>query len=391
VCRRLKSAAATCHLPVIMLTALDQPGDRVRGLQSGADDFLTKPLDEIALLARVRSLLRLKHVVDELRGRAIGSRDLGMGDALLAAAAETGQGGSILVIEDRPQAAARFVEALGADHAVTMESDPQAALFEAAEADYDVALVSLDLEGFDGLRLCAQFRALERTRQLQIVMLAEAEDRGRILRGLEIGAHDYIVRPVDRNELVARVRTQIRRKRYSTRLRDAVQASLAMAVVDPLTGLNNRRFLDTHFEAMFGEASRRGRPLAVLILDVDRFKAINDAYGHDVGDDVLREFAQRVRTCVRGVDLACRFGGEEIVVVMPDTGLEGARLVAERVRDKVEARPFTVKGSVALSVTVSIGVATLQPDDASQFDLLRRADDALYRAKSNGRNLVVAA
>lgn len=392
VCRRLKNSPSTAHIPVVMVTALDQPSDRLKGLDAGADDFLTKPIDDAALFARVRSLVRLKSVTDELRHRAIASRRLGIADPLAAAASETGLNGRVLLIEDRPTASERLSSALSTFHSVVVEADPSLALAKAAEGDFEAILVSLDLQNHDGLRLCSQLRSLERTRNVSVLLLGEAEDRARILRGLEIGAHDFLMRPVDRNELLARVRTQIRRKRFTERLRDSVQSSMEMAVMDQLTGLHNRRYLDSRLSTLFDESALRARSLAMLVLDVDRFKIVNDSWGHDAGDEVLREFADRVRACTRGIDLVARLGGEEVVVVLPDTALDAAFAVAERIREKVEAEPFTIqRNSRMIGVTVSIGVASRRAGDLSPAEMMKRADDALYRAKESGRNRVIVA
>ncbi|HYF56955.1 MAG TPA: PleD family two-component system response regulator [Salinarimonas sp.] len=392
VCRRLKASPTTAHLPIVMVTALDQPSDRLKGLDAGADDFLTKPVDDTALFARVRSLVRLKSVTDELRTRAMASRDYGIGDPLVEAASETGQNASILIVDDRASSYERLAGALSPFHRVQVETDPNQGLLRATESAFDVVVVNIDLQGMDGLRLCSQLRSLERTRHVAVLMVAEAYDRPRILRGLDIGVHDFLVRPVDRNELVARVRTQVRRKRFTERLRDSVQASMELAVTDPLTGLHNRRYLDSHLAALFDEATLRGRQLSILVLDVDHFKAVNDTWGHDAGDEVLREFATRIRANTRGIDVVTRFGGEEVVVVMPDTPLDGAQLVAERIRERVERDGFPVhRGTRSLRVTVSIGVAARQAGDQNAAAILKRADEALYRAKSAGRNCVVAA
>jgi two-component system cell cycle response regulator len=188
------------------------------------------------------------------------------------------------------------------------------------------------------------------------------------------------------------VRTQVRRKRFTEKLRDSVQSSMEMAVMDQLTGLHNRRYLDTRMAVLFDESVLRARSLALLVLDVDRFKLVNDSWGHDAGDEVLREFADRVRTCTRGIDLVARMGGEEVVVVLPDTTLEAAHAVAERIREKVEAEPFAIhRNTRSITVTVSIGVASRRAGDASAAEMMKRADDALYRAKESGRNRVIVA
>ncbi|HEY8267959.1 MAG TPA: PleD family two-component system response regulator [Xanthobacteraceae bacterium] len=390
VARRLKKNPTTHHIPIVMVTALDQPSDRVKGLEAGADDFLTKPVNDLALITRVRSLVRLKMVTDELRMRAATSRDIGIA-AMADAAADIRISGNVLVVDDRPSSHERIATALAAEHKVEVETDPQQALFRIAEGNFDLLMVSLELKGFDALRLVGQVRTVERTRHLPILLITEPEEGARLLRGLDLGANDYIVRPIDRNELLARVRTQVRRRRYTEQLRDNLQESMELAVTDPLTGLFNRRYMERHLGTLVEKSAGRGKSLSVLILDIDYFKSVNDRFGHDAGDDVLREFADRMRTCVRGIDLACRHGGEEFVVVMPDTDLSVATMVAERIRRKIAGDPFPVqRGTRSIEVTISIGIAarTDPKEDATAF--LKRADEALYRAKRDGRNRVVA-
>ncbi|NJO53493.1 MAG: PleD family two-component system response regulator [Bacteroidales bacterium] len=391
VCRRLKANPLTHHIPVIMVTALGQTADRVRGLEAGADDFLTKPVDDIALLTRVRSLVRLKMALDELRIRAVSTRDIGIADPLAEAAIETGLGGRVLVVDDRHSSAERIATALSQDQTVETASDIQQVLFRAAEGNFDLVMVSLGLEGTDGLRLCGQLRSLDRTRHVPLLLLVEAEDNARLLRALDLGVNDYLVRPIDRQELLARVRTQVRKRRYANRLRDNVQHSMELAISDALTGLHNRRYLESHLGAVVEQAAARGKPVSLLILDIDHFKSVNDTWGHDAGDDVLREFALRLRRSIRGIDLACRFGGEEFVVVMPETDLAVAEAVAERIRRLIAAEPFAIhKGTRQLDVTISVGLATRQGPADMPDAILKRADEALYRAKRGGRNRVVA-
>jgi two-component system, cell cycle response regulator len=391
VCRRIKADPSTHHLPVVMVTALDQASDRVKGLEAGADDFLTKPVSDVALIARVRSLVRLKMMTDELRMRAITSREIGIENPAREAIADTGKGGRILIVEDRKASWERLMSMLGDEHEVEVEADPSEALFRVADGGYDLVVVSLGLENFDGLRLASQVRSLERTRNIPILAIAEAEDNARLMRGLEIGINDYLLRPIDRNELMARVRTQIRRKRYTERLRDNVQMSIEAAITDALTGLHNRRYMETHLASLVEQAHARGKPLTVLVLDIDFFKKVNDTHGHDAGDDVLREFAVRLKKSIRGIDLACRLGGEEFVVVMPDTDMEVAAMVAERLRRRIAADPFPIhKGERKVPVTISIGLAALTGPDDNAANVLKRADQALYKAKRDGRNRVVA-
>ncbi|MDE1972010.1 MAG: PleD family two-component system response regulator [Hyphomicrobiales bacterium] len=390
VCRRLKTSPATHHIPVVMVTALDQPSDKVRGLEAGADDFLTKPIAELALIARVRSLARLKMVTDELRMRVMTSHEIGIESPEREAVADTGRSGRVLIVDDRPSSYERIASTLATEQAVEIEADPNEALFRAAEGNYDLIIVSLGLENFDALRLCSQIRSLDRTRNVPILAVTEPDNSARMLRGLEIGVNDYLTRPIDKNELLARVRSQVRKRRYTERLRDNVQISIEMAITDGLTGLFNRRYMENHLGTLIEQAAARGKPLAVMVLDIDYFKSINDTYGHDAGDDVLRDFALRVKRSIRGIDLACRVGGEEFVVVMPETDMAVAAMVAERLRRRIASEPFSIsQGSQSLPVTLSIGIAALRGQDDNAAALIKRADQALYRAKRDGRNRVV--
>src|SRR6266581_2267444 len=183
VCRRLKTDPNTHHIPVVMVTALDSPADRNRGLEAGADDFLTKPVSDVVLIARVRSLTRLKMMTDELRMRAITSLEIGMEAPERTAVADKGIGGRILLVDDRPSSYERLAPLLSAEHTVDVEANPAEALFHAAEGNYDLLIVSLSLENYDGLRLCSQARSLERTRQVPILAISDADNNARLLRG----------------------------------------------------------------------------------------------------------------------------------------------------------------------------------------------------------------
>ena len=390
VCRRLKSDPRTQHLPVIIITALDQPSDKVRGLEAGADDFLTKPVDDVALITRVRNLARLKVLTDEMLMRASTQEQMGFASVGVNLE-DLAQDGQVLVVEDRKRPAERIIEALEVEHIVERETDAAAALLRVAECNFDLMIVSLSLEHADGLRLCSQVRSLDVTRHLPMMIIVEPGEEARLLRGLDIGVNDYIVRPVDSNELVARVRTQVKRKRYVEHLRDRLEETVEMAMLDPLTALHNRRYMMSHLETLLQEATMRDKQVSVLMLDIDYFKVVNDTHGHDAGDAVLREFAERVRRNIRGIDLACRLGGEEFVVVMPDTDLAKAYLIGERLRQCIAAAPFDAgEKASALKMTASVGVAAIEQPSDTPSRILKRADQALYCAKRDGRNRVVA-
>jgi len=385
-CRQLKANPRTADIPVVMVTALSDVANRVRGLEAGADDFLTKPGNDIALFARVRSLVRLKRMMEELRVREsicgrFGDRD--------APAAEDAGPARILIVDDDEFAAAKMSETLlPIANSVASASSCAEALLLAV--DTELIIASLSIPGSDALRLVTQCRANEAFRQLPILLIAEDRDLPRLAKGLDLGANDYLIRPVDRNELLARTATQVRRKRLQDRLEESYRRSLALALTDELTGLYNRRYLDAHLDELIERVHKDGISAAVLMFDIDHFKQVNDTHGHAAGDDVLKELAARTVNSVRSVDLVARWGGEEFVVVMPETDLAIATAVAERLRAAVAREPFTVKDEGKnLPVTISIGVTAATEQDDDRDKILKRADAALYTAKTRGRNCVI--
>ena len=388
VCRRLKDDPATRHIPVVLVTALDGRDDRIAGLEAGADEFLTKPIDEVMLMARVRSLTRLKTVMDELRQREASGRRMGVIES--SAARLGGGGGRVTVVDDHERQGPRLLEQLSVEHRAQLVRSPEA-LADLPKGHVDLFIVNATAKSFDGLRLAARIRAEEATRNVPVLAVVDVEDRARVVRALELGVNDLLPRPVDSQELAARARTQIRRKRYTDYLRNNLDQSLELAIVDQLTGLYNRRYMSSQVEVLTARAQRGRLPLAALVVDIDHFKKINDNFGHDVGDEVLREFAVRLASNVRAVDLACRTGGEEFVVLMPDTQIVDAHRIAERLRLHVAGSPFRVAGGrELLSVTISIGVAATTVDDLAAETLLKRADENVYAAKAKGRNRVIA-
>jgi two-component system cell cycle response regulator len=389
VCRRIKSNPKTTHIPIVMVTALDQPTDRVTGLEAGADDFLTKPVDDVALFARVRNLVRLKQMTEELRMREETGNSMGQSDPA-EDMVEPDPVGRIMIVEDRPESVTWFRSALEPKNKVSDVSTFDEALVLARGGDFDLHVVSLGIRAFDGLRLSSHLRSMAETRSTPILVVISDGENRRLVQAIEMGVNDYLMRPVDRNEMLARVRTQLRKKRYADKLRYNIQLSREMAVTDQLTGLHNRGYMSRHLDTLMKNVSV-AKPISFLIMDIDYFKSVNDTHGHDIGDEVLREFASRVAANVRGIDLACRYGGEEFVVVMPDTDAAFAMSVAERLRRSVETTPFQISRPPSnLNITVSIGIAcSLGADDSSE-KLLHRADQALYRAKREGRNRVVA-
>lgn len=357
VCRRLKADPATAGIPVVMVTASQSAAARMEALRAGADDFLSKPIDETMLMARIRSLLRARETEYELRLRADTFQALGFGDA----PAEFEAPGRIGLITGDQARAVVWRSALAAHMRDRIEVlSPAEALSDTRGSGApDLYMVAADLG--------AQGSAL-------------------------------------------RLGLQIKRKRRAERLRQVVQNGLEMALTDPLTGLHNRRYALSRLKRIAARSHETGSSFAVMLLDLDRFKAINDAYGHAAGDAVLQAVARRFRACLRPADLLARVGGEEFLVAMPECTQENARVVAERLRDVIGSEPVALPAGGAVTVTVSVGLtmgsvgpraevlpapgacsfSRLEPElpGAMAQAALAKADAALLAAKTEGRNQV---
>ncbi|WP_084396784.1 PleD family two-component system response regulator [Henriciella aquimarina] len=388
VCRRLKEDAETAHIPIVMLTALSETADRVRGLQAGADDFLTKPVDDFALMARINALNRYNAVAGELRKReASGVRAGALSEEETLS---LDRKANVLLVDTNPRGSKAIRQPLEeAGHRV-LSLDEAGSPGDRRSSNLDIVLLSLSHQTYDPLRLCAHFRTSEVTRGLSIIVVADPQDQDMAAQALELGANDVILTPIISEELTARVSTQTKRTRYMEILRRRVDRGLELSVVDQLTGLYNRRYMTNQLALWMKRAASGGQSMSVIAADIDHFKQVNDKYGHEAGDRVLQQFAERILTHVRPKDIVCRPGGEEFLIIMPETSGQLACKAAERIRRAIAAGPFELdsEGHQTLSVTVSAGVAAFEGENDTVAAILKRADEALYRAKTAGRNRV---
>jgi two-component system cell cycle response regulator len=382
-CKRLKDDPKTQHIPVVMVTALSEPEERLQGLDAGADDFLTKPVDYETLLARVKSLVRLKRLLDEWRVRGETARALGLGGEGFGPPSVAGA--RALVIDDFEPSTQMMQDGLAREGILAARASTEIEAVQLATAmSFDLIVLSLALTTEDPLRLAARLRAAERTQNIPLLLVADPDQKSRMLRGFDIGANDWLLRPVDENELRARARNQIRRKIYQDRLRADLGHALEMALTDPLTGFYNQRYLMRHLRGLIEAGQPQG--LAVMMIDVDHFKAVNDRWGHPIGDQALRAIADALRRRIRVFDSIARYGGEEFAVVMPGSSVEDAQAAAERLRAAIADMQFYPEPGLRHRLTVSIGVSCTNTPDITAQRLLQSADQALYQAKREGRN-----
>jgi two-component system cell cycle response regulator len=380
-CKRLKNNPATWHIPVIMVTALEETSDRIRGLNAGADDFISKPINDLNLFARVKSLIRLKMVTDQLLSHT--GHTLENSKPILDNLDK--RSGHILIIDDHVRKLEKISAPLLENHDIVTETDPKKVM-EHLEHKIDLIIVSIVSTKFDGLRICAQIRSNAKTRNIPILVIADLDEQTRMARAYDIGINDTLMRPIEEQELLARVNTQLKRKFYADSLQENFNESLEMVVTDPLTGLGNRRYFDSSVQPLYDQFAENGTPFTLVIFDVDHFKRVNDILGHDTGDIVLKEIAARLATHMRNIDIVGRYGGEEFIIAMPETTESAAIIAADRVRELIANSSIHI-GDQAFSVSVSAGVSEVRENDKFR-DTFKRADQALYAAKKSGRNRV---
>ncbi|WP_179381435.1 diguanylate cyclase [Jannaschia marina] len=399
-CRRLRETPAIATIPVILVTASDDVESRMDGLSAGADDFLSKPVDELALLARVRSLLRTRGEEQEFHAR--GGDMLEMARAAMPGLCEAGRqtgydatpatstgrialiggpGATWLPVQrDRLRPMFReAVKIMGRDVALAVSEDRAPDLF----------LVDADLAARnDGLRLMSELRSRPATRHAAFIVLLPKGDSERAATALDLGAADVSYHPFSADEIAMRIRTQLARKRRADRMRDTLESGLKMAMFDSLTGLHNRHYGLHQLDLVATRCRVQGIRAGLILMDIDHFKRVNDTYGHAAGDAALARVGQALKLGLRSEDVVARIGGEEFLAVLPDTDLPNVRLVAERLRSEIENMVIPLPDGTELRVTISLGAGLLQPADVAATDALTRVDRALYAAKDGGRNRI---
>ncbi|MBV1867386.1 MAG: diguanylate cyclase [Marinosulfonomonas sp.] len=393
LCQQLANQPETAAIPVMMTTSDYGPDIRLRALQAGSLDILPKSLDDNVLLARVRNLLRLHSMEQELRRREGTAADFGFHEA----PAEFTARPQVLLVNDPGAGTPNWQHQLGgsldADIQVVADRNVLKTIAQ-SNACPDVIILPINTDPAQSpLTLVAELRSRAETRHCAIISSIAPSAGQTGISALDIGANDLMETDSLPAEAALRITNQLERKQSADRLRMAMESGMRLAVTDPLTGLYNRRYALPHTAKIAARAHETGQPFAVMVLDLDRFKRINDTYGHTAGDAVLQAVARRLRNNLRSVDLICRIGGEEFLVVMPDTDMTAARAAAERLRRVTQAEPvFVATDKPDIPVTLSIGVSIGGLDGQGAIPvetIVESADQALLGAKTHGRNQVI--
>lgn len=390
VTRQLKNSSLTRNIPIIMITALDGAEDKAKGIEAGADEFLNKPVNQTELKARVRSLLKLKVYQEQLSARILSEEKLISSEKLKTSDQKTKELPTILLVEDSRKDLNLFKLYLENQwyHLLSVRNGEEA-LIECQKEKVDLVVLDLLLPGIDGFDVCRRLKEDDRTRNIQILMVSSQSDLESKLKGIELGADEFLIKPIIREELTVRIRSLVKKKQYLDQLLSRYETALNAAITDKLTELYNHSYLKHFMEHELKRCQRQKDPMAFIMIDIDDFKQYNDTYGHPAGDILLRLFGRLIRKAIREVDLAARYGGEEFAVVLPYTDVGEARAVAERILGEIRNCSFS-EGPSRLSErkTASLGIACYPKDGETVSEIIQRADEALYRAKRSGKNQI---
>ncbi len=384
----LKTNPATQDIPIILVTALDGTDDKIKGFEAGADEFLNKPVNTIELLARINSLLRLKYFREQLRSRTLSEKGFSSDQNTPHLAEWVHPPVKILIVEDDDKDA-RMIQEYFATEPYELETvnTGEAALDRIQQEDFDLVLLDVLLPGVDGFEVCQRIKGLHQTQDLQVVLLTCLPDLENKIKGVEQGADDYLIKPINGRELKARVKVLVKKKHYIDQLRDNFERALNSAIYDGLTGLHNQTYFKKFLEMEIKRAERQRYPLGLMIIDIDDFKNINDRFGHLAGDLIIKALAQLIKKNIREIDLSARYGGDEFVVILPYTDQNETVQIIERIQKAVAA--YRNREEILLqheTLTLSFGVAFFPYQGTTMEELIRNADRTLYRSKREGKN-----
>jgi two-component system cell cycle response regulator len=383
VTHRVKTDPASQDIPVILITALDGAENKIKGLEAGADEFLNKPVNTAELLARMRSLISLKEYQDQLKTHAATRNRINNKKGQDRPVEKRVDLPTILLVEDNEKDSKLIHSYLrGEPYQIKLARDGKEALSCAQQKDIDVILLDILLPGIDGFEVCRQLKANEQTKTIQIVAITNLRELENKVRGLKLGADDYLVKPVNIHELQLRVKGLVKKKAYLDSIHAGHETSVYSAITDKLTGLYNYAYFKHFLELEIKRSERHEHPVALVMIDIDDFHELNGSLGDLVGDEIVKHVGNLIKQNTRVIDAAARYRGQEFAVVLPNTDADGALRMAERIKHLIFDKPFLEeKAPLPRKIPISIGVAVYPSDARNSEDLIKNAESALYEAK----------
>jgi two-component system cell cycle response regulator len=390
VTKVLKNSPLTRDIPIILITALDNPESQALGFKAGAEEFLKKPVNAAELLARVKTMLRLKQYQEQLVMRKKSEQHFSSGNeehGIDKAPESTNQ---ILLVEDNPNDV-KLIKAYLSDQDIRLlvTDNGEKAIEIAQRNKIDLIILDVMLPGMNGFEVCRRLKATEQIQNIPIVFTTSLSDSESKINGAELESDGYIVKPYDKRELIGRIQLLLKKKKYLEELRFNYENTINLAINDGLTGLHNHAYFKRTLDLEFKRALRQQYNLALMMIDIDNFKKFNDTLGHLAGDMLLRKLSQLIKKNIREIDTAARYGGEEFVVILPYVDIENTLVIAKRIQTTLASLTFPVEVPETFGkITVSIGVALCPLNANSPEQLIQKADEMLYQAKKTGKNKI---
>jgi len=391
-CRSLRQNPETASIGIICVGVADTTRARFAAIDCGADDVLPRPISDPLMMARIRNILRHRNIGLEWQLRDGTRRALGFEET----AAPLLRPANAFVVSQHKALSNTMGQRI--NRALRQEVPviaPRGTLHESTLTETAELLIidgtSKDADAAELFQLIAELQTRPATREAALIAILPANRDDMASMALDLGADDVVFETICSNELELRLNTLTLRKAQRDQMNDTVRNGLNAAVTDPLTGLFNRRYAEMHLVQIAKQSRKTGHDYALMVIDIDHFKAVNDTYGHQAGDEVLKSLSSRIRDNLRPIDLLARIGGEEFLIVMPATSDDLARLAADRLRRLINDEPFKIgRKHQPLPVTISVGVAVdrVEQPQPESSTLIDRADAALYCAKTSGRNMV---
>jgi two-component system cell cycle response regulator len=383
LCSKIKNLSP--FLPIFTTSHIVEDEARIKSIKVGAEDFIIKPFDLELFITRMRACIKAKDDIDLLISR---NKHV---DMQSVTSLNFNLNSSNIIAIDDDIAEASYINDELLTKVGTLEIKEKISDFsEESLNKAELIIASGYLVDCYGVEICTRIKNSSSTAEKPILLLADQDDVELLEEAFQAGIVDYVASPIDGVELFLKVQRILKRIAIRRNLEGKLSHDLDLAIVDPLTNLYNRRYFDTKTISLIETARNKSQPLSIAIADIDKFKSVNDTYGHLVGDQVLIETAKRIKNITQEKGTTFRFGGEEFIILMENTSIEEASKIAENIRLAMETEPYNISVEPhKINCTLSLGVACLKDTDQNMNDIIKRSDEGLYLAKNSGRNRVV--